>query len=144
MQLLRLTVTFSLLAAALPAQAPPSVTLYSVLSSGFVADAVAAGPDGALWFTGVPTPLAWSGCSIGSITIAGNPRPPYPLSAPLCATVLTTGPDGAVWFAGVSGGSSSFVGSITTAGLIPAIYPLPQPKAKICLTHQAPCAKVLV
>jgi len=92
--------------------------------------AIIAGPDGALWFTGVPG-------EVGRITTAGvvtefaAPAIPPPAgspagtpSTPATLTAITAGPDGALWFTGVPGE----VGRITTAGVVtefavPAVPP---------------------
>ena len=53
---------------------------------------IAAGPDGALWFTEAQAN------KIGRVTISGTPTEftiPTPDSAPFN---ITTGPDGALWF----------------------------------------------
>ena len=91
---------------------------------------ITAGPDGALWFTGIPG-------EIGRITTAGAvtefavPLVPPPAgspagtaSTPATLVGITAGPDGALWFGGVPGE----VGRITTAGVVnefavPAVPP---------------------
>ncbi|MGO9467352.1 MAG: Ig-like domain-containing protein [Isosphaeraceae bacterium] len=78
---------------------------------------ITAGPDGALWFTGVPG-------EVGRITTAGVVTefavPVGTSGTPATLTSITKGPDGALWFTGVSGE----VGRITTAGVVTE-YPTP-------------------
>jgi|GEM_PF-1323863 len=74
------------------------------------ANAIAAGPDGALWFTAeTPSPV------IGRITLAGEisqyPLPP----AASTATSIALGPDGNLWF---TEWKASRIGRITPAGEI--------------------------
>jgi streptogramin lyase len=88
--------------------------------------AITTGPDGALWFVGVPG-------KIGRITTAGvvtefpvpevPPRPGSPPgtpATPATLTSITVGPDGALWFTGVPGE----VGRITTSGVVTE-FPVP-------------------
>ncbi len=80
---------------------------------------IVTGPDGALWFTGLPG-------AIGRITTAGVVTQ-FSLSVPGLATQrITAGPDGRLWFTAVSTGSPNlgFIGSISTTGQS-ALYPLP-------------------
>jgi streptogramin lyase len=94
--------------------------------------AITVGPDGALWFVGVPG-------EIGRITTAGvmtefavpdvPPQPGSPAGTPATPatfTSITAGPDGALWFTGVPGE----IGRITTSGVVtefpvPALAPPP-------------------
>ena len=82
--------------------------------------AITAGPDGALWFVGMPG-------EVGRITTAGVVSEyalpavppgvgtgPVPVISPAEVTSITVGPDGALWFAGVPGE----IGRITTSGVI--------------------------
>jgi streptogramin lyase len=99
--------------------------------------AITVGPDGALWFVGVPG-------KVGRITTAGvvteypvpeiPPPPGSPAGTPATAATLTSvtaGPDGALWFMGVPGE----IGRITTSGVVtefpvPALAP-PGPDASV-------------
>jgi streptogramin lyase len=99
--------------------------------------AITAGPDGALWFVGVPG-------EIGRITTAGvvtefpvpdvPPPPGSPAGTPATAATFTSiaaGPDGALWFTGVP----AEVGRITTSGVVtefpvPALAP-PRPDSTV-------------
>ena len=100
-----------------------TITEYAVPSANSTPNAIAAGPDGALWFTTAPksTPQG----SIWRITTAGAfteyPLPPPP-PAPLTPGFITAGPDGALWFTAVNGGGPEEVAQITTAGAITAKY----------------------
>jgi virginiamycin B lyase len=84
---------------------------------------IAAGPDGAVWYTDVDCNL------IGRVTTAGVVTTfpiPTPNSSP---TQITAGPDGALWFTEYMGGK---IGRITTAGAItefaiPTSNPIPLP-----------------
>lgn len=79
---------------------------------------IAAGPDGALWFT------EQIGQKIGRITTSGTITE-YPISNPSAPYGITAGPDGALWFA-----EQVFnrIGRITTAGAVTE-YPVPTPNA---------------
>jgi virginiamycin B lyase len=71
---------------------------------------IAAGPDGALWFT------EFFGNKIGRITAAGSITE-FPLPSPFRGPFgITAGPDGALWFteSGLPGGNK--IGRLTTAG----------------------------
>ncbi|MGO9809973.1 MAG: Ig-like domain-containing protein, partial [Isosphaeraceae bacterium] len=74
-----------------------------------------AGPDGALWFTGIPG-------EIGRITTAGVVTE-FAVSA--TPTAIAAGPDGALWFTGVPGE----VGRISTTGVVTefAVPEIPPP-----------------
>jgi streptogramin lyase len=95
-------------------------------SAGGMADttpqptAIAAGPDGALWFTGIPG-------EIGRITTAGVvtefPLPAVPptpglipgtVTTPAIAAAIGAGPDGALWFTGAPGE----IDRISTTGVV--------------------------
>jgi len=82
---------------------------------------IAAGSDGALWFT------EEDGNKIGRITTSGvitEYRVPTPNSGPFG---ITAGPDGALWFAE---SNSNKIARITTAGAITE-YPVPTPNANV-------------
>lgn len=77
---------------------------------------IAAGPDGALWFT------EYNSDRIGRITTAGViTEYAIPGSGPYG---ITAGPDGALWFTEMSSGQ---VGRITTAGVITEYPVAPEP-----------------
>ncbi len=115
---------------ALPAVPPPAGSPAGTAGSTPAPTAITAGPDGALWFTGIPG-------EIGRITTAGVvtefavpaiPPPagskPGTASTPVTPTAITAGLDGALWFIGVPGE----VGRISTTGVVtefavPAIPP---------------------
>ena len=79
---------------------------------------IAAGPDGALWFTN-RFPVA----TIGRITTSGRITT-YPSGGPVdYPSEITVGPDGALWYTNNAAGlSSSSIGRITTGGQI-TTYP---------------------
>ena len=99
----------------------PAITVpHEVIGSPPGPTEITAGPDGALWFTGVPG-------DVGRITTAGGvtefpvPEVPPPAgspagtaSTPATLSAITTGPDGALWFTGVPGE----VGRMTMAGVV--------------------------
>jgi streptogramin lyase len=100
----------------LPPGAPPSQGPESIV----------AGPDGALWFTGIPG-------EVGRITTSGDvsefavPSVPPPSgssagspNSPAPLTAITVGSDGALWFTGVPGE----VGRMTTSGVVTE-FPVP-------------------
>jgi virginiamycin B lyase len=89
------------------------MTEYPVPTSGSLPNGIAAGPDGAVWFT------EEFGNKIGRITADVSPAITeylIPTSGSRPAGI-TAGPDGALWFTEVSGGK---IGRITT-GASPAI-----------------------
>jgi hypothetical protein len=77
--------------------------------------AIAAGPDGALWFTENGAVAPSGGGQIGRVTTSGTISE-FALSAdegqPLA---ITAGPDGAMWFT-LANGTTSQIGRISTAG----------------------------
>ena len=77
------------------------------ISPGSAPHGIAAGPDGALWFT------EYAGNRIGRITTGGSVTEfTVPSGGP---DHITAGPDGALWFTEPAG---NMVGRITTAGLV--------------------------
>jgi streptogramin lyase len=99
---------------------PPAGSPAGTAPSPATLTSITAGPDGALWFTGIPG-------EVGRITTSGVvtefPVPAVPPPAgspagtaatPASLTGITVGPDGALWFAGVPGE----VGRITTSGVV--------------------------
>jgi virginiamycin B lyase len=89
-----------------------AITEYAVPTANSVPSSIAAGSDGALWFT------ENGGQKIGRITTAGAISE-YPLpNANANPDGMAEGPDGAVWFI-----EQAQVGRITTSGTIVS-YPL--------------------
>jgi virginiamycin B lyase len=80
---------------------------------------IAAGPDGAMWFT------ENNGGYIGRITTAGAIIQ-YPIPKAGCPTGITGGPDGNLWFVDLCGTVSpgGYIGRSTPAGVI-SQFPLP-------------------
>ncbi len=114
----------------LPAVPPPAGSPAGTASTPATATAIVAGPDGALWFTGVPGEIGRISTT-GVVTEFAVPEIPPPAGSapgtaatPATLAAITAGPDGALWFTGVPGE----VGKITTAGVVtefavPAIPP---------------------
>ncbi len=115
---------------AVPAVPPPAGSKPGTASTPVTPTAIAAGSDGALWFTGVPGEVGRISTT-GVVTEFPIPEIPPPAGSkpgtagtPATLTSITAGPDGALWFTGVPGE----VGRITTAGVVsefavPAIPP---------------------
>jgi len=103
-----LTALFITVSAVLPAQ-DTAVTSYPAVAPGSGGpNAIAPGPDGALWFT-----LA-SG-NIGRMTSAGT-FTSYPIPTAASAPMgIAAGPDGAMWF---TESAANQIGRITTAGVV--------------------------
>lgn len=116
---------------ALPEVPPPAGSPAGTAAATPNPTAITAGPDGALWFTGIPG-------EIGRITTAGVvtefPLPEVPppagskpgtASTPAAATSIVAGPDGALWFTGVPGET----GRISTTGVVTefAVPDIPPP-----------------
>jgi len=100
------------LALAMPATAAPQVTEYDTSAVGTMTWGIAAGPDGALWFT------AQGADNIGRITTTGAVSVfNIPSGVPAFGHTggITAGPDGALWFTSAGG---RYVGRITTSGVI--------------------------
>ncbi len=87
---------------------------YTEFCTSFQGEAITAGSDGAMWFTGEPTEPPWIN-KIGRITAAGAVKE-YPIPA-VDNTGIALGSDGAIWFTGLehSGGQ---IGRITTSGVV--------------------------
>ena len=84
--------------------------------------AIAAGPDGALWYTDPGTNV------IGRVTTAGAVTT-YPLPTPARGpSGITSGPDGALWFTEADAGNR--IGRITTAGMPGPSSPSPTPGSR--------------
>ncbi|MBU6279425.1 MAG: hypothetical protein KGN78_09275 [Actinomycetales bacterium] len=113
-----------LLAAVLPgtASAAPAgeFTTFDLGPAGYSGNAIAAGPDGNMWFTNNAKN------SIGVITPKGSVRYfPVPTDASQTSGSglfdITAGPDGNMWFTGFY---ANFVGKVTPNGVI-TLYPVP-------------------
>ena len=99
--------------------------------AGYAGNAIAAGPDGSMWFTNN------ANNSIGRITPAGAVTAfPVPASPPLTSGpglfALTAGPDGNMWFTQFFGNQ---IGRITPTGLV-TMFPVPT--AEGAVTGTAP------
>jgi virginiamycin B lyase len=108
----RLAVVMGVAALVLPAldgrrAAAQNVTEFPLPTANSGPSSIAAGSDGALWFT------EGSG-KIGRITTAGVITE-FPLAAGSMPATITAGPDGALWF---TEAGSNKIGRITTAGAI--------------------------
>ena len=95
------------LAAARPTRAAPTITSYTDPTMHSPTH-IAAGPDGALWFTN------GSANAIGRITTTGLVTT-YPSALISGADHIAAGPDGAMWFTNYS---SNSIGRITTDGSV--------------------------
>lgn len=85
----------------------PFITEYPVTTSDAGPEGIAAGPDGALWFT------EYNGNKIGRITTTGGITEfPVPTADCLCEGIVA-GPDGNVWFT-----EADKIGRITPGGTI--------------------------
>lgn len=91
------------------------ITEYPVPTAGSQPTGIAAGPDGALWFT------EGNGSRIGRITTSGA-MVEYPVpTSESWPTDIVAGPDGALWF---TERIAARIGRITTSGTVTE-YPLP-------------------
>jgi virginiamycin B lyase len=115
--LLIILIGFSPLRAQITEYSVPAGSLFNGLSG------IAAGPDGAMWFSG--------NRNIGRITTAGVITV-YPIpTSNAGSAAITAGPDGAMWFteSGINSGPAfAKIGRITTSGVITE-YPLPDPSS---------------
>jgi streptogramin lyase len=108
---------------ALPAAAAPiaiRVVEYEIPSTG-VPEHIAAGPDGALWFSERYT------TQIGRVTVGGRFKIFSFPQANHMSTDITAGPDGALWFTfpnSVTPYDTGEIGRITTMGAS-TFYPIP-------------------
>ena len=104
---------------ALPSIPPPSGSAAGTASTPAMLSGITAGPDGAIWFTGIPGEIGRMATS-GVLTEFAVPDVPPAGSAPGVAgypatlSAIAVGADGALWFTGVPGE----VGRITTAGVV--------------------------
>jgi streptogramin lyase len=104
---------------ALPAVPPPAGSKPGTAGTLATASAIVAGPDGALWFTGVPGEIGRISTT-GVVTEFAVPEIPPPAGSKpgtpgtaATPTSITVGPDGALWF-----GENGAIGRIATAGTI--------------------------
>ena len=98
------------------------ITEYPLSTPG-IPNGIAAGPDGALWFTDFGTNGSGANGKIGRITTTGVITE-YPLlTSNGGPQEITAGPDGALWFGEII---ARKVGRITTAGLMTE-FPTPAP-----------------
>ncbi len=116
----RITTTGVVTKFAVPDIPPPAGSPKGTASTPATLSAITVGPDGALWFTGVPGEVGRITTS-GMVTEFAVPDVPPPAGSPAgtastvaTLTSITAGPDGALWFAGVPGE----VGRITTTGVV--------------------------
>jgi len=107
-----------------PAMAAPEgkFTSFDLGPGGFGSNAIAAGPDGNMWFTNT------SNNSIGVITPKGSvkyfPVPTDPSQSMGSGLIsIAAGPDGNMWFIGFY---ANFVGKVTPDGVVTQ-YPIPVP-----------------
>ena len=106
--------TLSLMASLCSIAQGQTITEFSVPTTDGLPIDIAAGPDGALWFT------ENEGNKIGRITTAGAIAE-YPISGVSQRTGIAAGPDGSLWF---TEAEANNIGRITTAGVI-SEFPLP-------------------
>ncbi len=116
----RITTTGQVTEFAVPLIPPAAGSAPGTAGTPATLTAITAGPDGALWFTGVPGEIGRITTS-GVVTELAVPAIPPPAgsssgTAPTQATLedIAAGPDGALWFTGVPGE----IGRITTAGVV--------------------------
>jgi virginiamycin B lyase len=113
---LLLGLLLALLLAPVPAQA--AITEFPVPTAASHLGEIAAGPDGALWFTEEVANNIGRIATDGTIT-----EYPCGCSEPVG---ITAGPDGALWFTEFqSGNGNGAIGRITTAGTVTNHYALP-------------------
>jgi virginiamycin B lyase len=93
----------------------PTITEYPIPTAGSLPSGIAAGSDGALWFT------EYAGRKIGRITTSGHITEYSIPSAAADPWNIAAGPDGALWFTEQYAGK---IGRITTGGSITE-YPIP-------------------
>ena len=121
MGLLALTTVLGTVLAGAPVAraARPSITEFAVPTAAARPYAIAAGPDGALWFTEADADR------IGRIDTAGHIQE-FPLTAGSEPFGITAGPDGALWFTEFSRdriGRITITGQITEFQLSPGASP---------------------
>src|SRR5208283_1415538 len=103
-------------AASVPAQ---SFNAYQLPASYSQPKGIAAGPDGALWFT------EYNNNKIGRISTSGVITEYPVVSASSCPYSITAGPDGALWF---TESHANNIGRITTDGVVTE-FAVPTPAA---------------
>ncbi len=106
--------TLSLMASLCSIAHGQTFTEFSVPTTDGLPIDIAAGPDGALWFT------ENEGNKIGRITTAGVIAE-FPIPGVSQRTGIAAGPDGSLWF---TEAEANNIGRITTAGVI-SEFPLP-------------------
>ena len=109
------------------AAAAPSAGMFTTFdlgSAGYGGNAIAAGPDGNMWFTnnannsiGVITPK-------GSVKYFPVPTDPSQTSGP-GLFAIAAGPDGNMWFTGFY---ANVIGKVTASGAV-TLYPVPLPNS---------------
>jgi virginiamycin B lyase len=104
-----LTLTALLLAMSPASAAPGDISEYAIPTLGSSPQGIAAGPDGALWFT------ERNGNRIGRITTSGAVTEFALPTADAGATSIVLGPDDALWF---TEQGANKIGRITTAGVV--------------------------
>jgi streptogramin lyase len=101
---------------------PPSIRL----GTSVHADALAAGPDGTIWFGGVshgPPPASVLGRLAPGGQLAEFPTPEQdPPTGEIGVGAITAGSDGAIWFAQTT---ANRIGRITTTGQFSGSWPIP-------------------
>lgn len=113
--------------------AEPTFTQFALTTSGVSGPHLAAGADGAVWFTEQSYTGIIDGCAgyIGRMTLGGQvsdlfvttiiPPGDYDPCIPSGASAITAGPDGALWFA-----DNNRIGRITTSGSFSSFHlPIP-------------------
>jgi len=98
--------------------APLSAQITEYPVSVYALSGIAAGPDGAMWFSG--------NGHIGRITTGGVVTSYQLPTSNAGSAGITAGPDGAMWFTEYSNGSLAKIGRITTSGVFTE-YALPNP-----------------
>jgi streptogramin lyase len=116
----RMTPSGAVSSFALPAVPPPAGSPAGTAATTPNPTAITAGPDGALWFTGIPGEIGriTTAGVVGEFALPAIPPPsgskPGTASTLATATAITAGPDGALWFTGLRGD----IGRITTTGVV--------------------------
>jgi virginiamycin B lyase len=116
-----------LAAAAMPAGAIQTVAYRAGITQAGIA-AIAAGPDGNLWFTERPG-------RVGRITPTGVVTE-FVASGPLLA--IAAGPDGAIWFSETLPDAGAGLGSVTVGGTVRGGLPIGPPQASVLSLASGP------
>lgn len=111
-------------ASAAPATPAGTFATFDLGSAGYGGNAIAAGPDGNMWFTNN------ANNSIGVITPKGSVKYfPVPTDASQTSGpglfALAAGPDGNMWFTGYY---ANVIGKVTPSGAV-TLYPVPLPNS---------------